>query len=208
MTDPNWLTWTKQIQAIAQNGLTFTTDPYDKDRYEQLRDLAAEIAAHYSNDDAAHIHGLYAAEQGYMTPKVDVRGAIFRHDKVLLVKEKVDGKWTLPGGWADVGDSPSVAIIREIREEAGYDAKVIKLVGILDREKHGHPPYPFHAYKLFFLCEAISEKQDILHEHESLESDFFSLDNLPPLSIGRVVESQIHRCYEHALNPDLPTYFD
>lgn len=208
MKQPDWLAWTKQLQAIAQNGLTFTTDPYDKDRYEQLRDLAAEIAAHHSNGDAPHIHDLYTAEQGYMTPKVDVRGAVFRDDCVLLVREKVDGKWTLPGGWADVGDSPSEAIIREIREEAGYKAEVVKLVGVLDRERHGHPPYPFHAYKLFFLCKAVGEKQAILHKHESLDSDFFSLDDLPPLSIGRVVESQIRRCYEHSLNPDLPTYFD
>jgi len=209
MSQSQWLNWMNRLQAIAQNGLAFTTDPYDKDRYEQLRDLASEIAASYTETEMQPIRDLYAQETGYMTPKVDVRGAVFKDDKILLVQEMADeGRWSLPGGWADIYDSPSEAVLREIREEAGYEARILKLAAVYDRERHGHPPYPFHAYKLFFVCEPTSEKLDILHGHESGESAFFSLDDLPTLSIGRIVESQLRRCYAHYQNPALPTDFD
>lgn len=209
MSQPQWLEWMNRMQALAQNGLAFTKDPYDKDRYEQLRDLASEIAAAYTNVDMQLIRDLYAKENGYMTPKVDVRGAVFKDDKILLVQEMADeGRWSLPGGWADIYDTPSEAVLREIREEAGYEARVLKLAAVYDREKHGHPPYAFHAYKLFFVCEPTSKKLDILHEHEAGESAFFSLDDLPSLSVGRIVESQLLRCYEHYQNPALPTDFD
>ncbi len=153
--NPAWLDWMKRLQAIAQTGLTFAADPYDIERYEEIREIAAEIAAGHSGASFEHIGGLFANQSGYATPKVDVRGAVFRDDMILLVKERSDGGWTLPGGWADVGDSPGDAVVREIAEESGYLTHAVKLLALYDRNKHGHPPYPFHAYKLFFLCELL-----------------------------------------------------
>jgi len=149
--NPAWLDWIQRLQAIAQTGLTYAADPYDVERYEQLREIAAEIAAAHSDTEFERISGLFADQAGYATPKVDVRGAVFRDDMILLVKERSDGGWTLPGGWADVGDSPGDAVVREIAEESGYQTRVVKLLALYDRNKHGHPPYPFHAYKIFFL---------------------------------------------------------
>ena len=153
--DLRWLDLAQRLQAISQTGLAFASDPYDIERYEAVRAIAAEIIATHSDTDQGYIQGLFASEAGYATPKVDVRGAVFRDSAILLVKERSDGGWTLPGGWADVGDSPSDAVVREIVEESGYQTRAVKLLALYDRNKHGHPPYPFHAYKIFFLCELI-----------------------------------------------------
>src|SRR6476659_3157385 len=152
---PQWLEWTQRLQAIAQTGQTYAADPYDIERYEQICTLAPEIAVGYSDAGFEHINWLFANQAGYATPKVDVRGAVFRDNMILLVKERSDGGWTLPGGWADVGDSPADAVVREIAEESGYQTRAIKLLALYDRNKHGHPAYPFHAYKIFFQCELI-----------------------------------------------------
>jgi ADP-ribose pyrophosphatase YjhB (NUDIX family) len=203
---PQWLEWTQRLQAIAQTGLTFAADPYDIERYEQIRALAAEIATGYSDADLAFIQNLFAEQSGYATPKVDVRGAVFRDDMILLVKERSDGGWTLPGGWADVGDSPSDAVVREIVEESGYQTRAVKLLAVYDRNKHGHPPYPFHAYKLFFLCELIGGAAATSGETEEVE--FFREDALPELSLTRVVPAQIARLFAHYRHPEWPADFD
>src|SRR5215212_60989 len=169
--NPTWLTWTQRLQAIAQTGLTYAADPYDIERYEQIREIAAEIAAHHTDAGFERISGLFADQAGYTTPKIDVRGVVFRDDMILLVKERSDGGWTLPGGWADVGDSPGEAVVREIAEESGYLTRVVKLLALYDRNKHGHPPYPFHAYKIFFLCELIGGAATTSSETEAV--DFF-----------------------------------
>jgi ADP-ribose pyrophosphatase YjhB (NUDIX family) len=201
-----WLEWAQRLQAIAQTGLTFATDQYDIERYEQIREIAAEIAASHSDADLAHIQGLFADQSGYATPKVDVRGAVFRDDMILLVKERSDGLWTLPGGWADVGDSPSNAVAREIAEESGYLTRVVKLVAVYDRNKHGHPAYPFHAYKIFFQCDLIGGAAATSGETEAVE--FFREDALPDLSLTRVVPSQIARLFAHYRHPEWPADFD
>jgi ADP-ribose pyrophosphatase YjhB (NUDIX family) len=201
-----WLNWAQRLQAIAQNGLTFTENPYDIDRFQQIQALAAEMMAAYTDADPRYVQDLFDQQKGYATPKIDTRGAIFQGDQVLLVLEREDQKWTLPGGWIDVGESPGEAVIREIYEESGYETKILKLAAVYDRNKHPHPPLIFHAYKLFFLCEILGGAPTPSIETDAVE--FFPVHDLPELSLGRVVPSQILRLYEHAQHLDWPTEFD
>ncbi|MEH1832246.1 MAG: NUDIX hydrolase [Nostoc sp.] len=204
--ETKWLEWAQKLQAIAQNGLTYSENPFDIERYKQLRAIATEMMATYSNVEHSYILDLFSREVGYATPKVDVRGAIFRDDTILLVKERADGCWTLPGGWADVGESPSQVVVKEVYEESGYQARAIKLLAVYDRDKQGHPPFPFYVYKLFFKCELIGGSPSSSIETE--EVGFFPEDALPELSIGRVTPAQITRLFQHYRQPDLPTDFD
>ena len=204
--NPAWLDWAQRIQALAQNGLTFSHDHFDIERYEQLRQIAAEIMAAHSSADLRAVHDLFAQGAGYATPKVDVRGAVFRDGAILLVKERSDGGWTLPGGWADVGDSPSAAVEREIAEESGYRARAVKLLALYDRNKHAHPPIPDHAYKLFFLCELTGGAPASSAETDGV--GFFREHELPALSVMRVTHAQIARLFEHYRHPDWPADFD
>jgi ADP-ribose pyrophosphatase YjhB (NUDIX family) len=208
--DPRWLTWARELQAIAQTGLTYASDQYDRERYEAIRALAARIMAEHSSTEAAVIEELFARQSGYATPKVDVRGAVFRGDgRLLLVREVADsGRWTLPGGWADVNDSPSESVIREVREESGVDVTVRKLAAVYDRDRHGHrPPLPFHVFKLFFICDLAGGTP--APGPETSEVAFFSRDELPAdLSIGRVLRHQLERMFDHADSPELATDFD
>lgn len=206
MSNPQWLLWARQIQAIAQNGLTYTEGVFDRVRYSQLRDLAVEILATYADMPAETLRGIYAREVGYATPKVDVRGAVFHAGKVLLVRERADGLWTLPGGWVDLDDTPSQAVEREIVEESGYRARAVKLAAVWDRNAHGHPPHAFHIYKLAFICELVDGTPT--HSLETDAVDWFAQDALPPLSLTRVVPSQVQRLFEHSRDPQLPTDFD
>jgi len=206
MADPQWLTWVKALQAIAQNGLTYAQNPYDLERYHALRRLAAEIAAHHTNLPLVQLNNLFAGEVGYATPKVDVRGAVFRDNAILLVRERADGLWTLPGGWVDVNDTPGHAVEREVLEESGYQARAVKLLALYDRNLHNHPPDPFHIYKLFFLCELQGGAPT--HSIETDGVDFFPADQLPPLSTPRVTPEQIARLFAHYRNPTWPTDFD
>ena len=205
--NPQWLERARRLQALAQSGLHFTKDPFDKERYEEIRALAAEMMASRSDASEDFIRDLFAQQTGYATPKVDVRGAVFQDDKLLFVRERSDGRWTLPGGWADVNEPPSLAIEREILEESGYSTRAIKLCMVLDRALQGHePPRPFHVYKLFFHCDILSHKKA-----ENIETDvvaFFAKDALPELSLERVTPREIHRLFEHHRHPDLPTDFD
>ncbi|MCP4359670.1 MAG: NUDIX hydrolase [Chloroflexi bacterium] len=206
-----WVNWVQQLQAIAQNGLTYCENPYDIERYEQLRTLAAEIAAVYSHNDFVTIHDLFArAQDGYATPKIDVRGAVFREDALLLVRERSDnGRWTLPGGWADVGDPPSTAVTREVYEESGFETTAVKLLACYDRNLQGHPPHPNHMYKLIFHCQIIGGGPQT--GHETAEVAFFRQAELPSteeLSISRTTATQLQRIFAHYHSPHLPTDFD
>src|SRR6516162_6976744 len=156
--EPKWLLWARELQAIAQTGLAFTKDAYDRQRYERLRQLAAQIVAEHAGVEASCVEGLFSQQMGYATPKIDVRGALFKEGKILLVRERADpGRWTLPGGWADVNRSPRECVVAEVREEAGLEVKPIKLAAVYDRSRHPHvPPYSFHIYKMFFICEIAS----------------------------------------------------
>ncbi|MBV9389586.1 MAG: NUDIX hydrolase [Chroococcidiopsidaceae cyanobacterium CP_BM_ER_R8_30] len=201
-----WLAWAKRLEAIAQIGLTFTEGAYDIERYKSLRAIAAEIMATYSNVEPSYVLDLFSQDMGYATPKVDVRAAVFDSDKLLFVKEKVDGCWTIPGGWADVGDSPGDAAVREVQEESGYLTRAVKLLAVYDRDKQGHPPFPYAVYRLYFLCELIGGSPS-----SSIETDevaFFGEDEIPELSLSRVLPTQIARIFHHHRHPDLPTDFD
>jgi len=201
-----WLEWAQRLQAIAQNGLTFARDPFDVERYEAVRAIAAEIMAGSSGADLKAVNNLFAEQAGYATPKVDVRGAVFRDDAILLVRERSDGGWTLSGGWADIHDSPGDAVVREIFEESGYQARAVKLLALYDRNKHGHPPYPFHTYKIFFQCELIGGEAAASYETD--EVGFFREDAIPELSLTRVMPQQIARLFAHYRHPEWPTDFD
>lgn len=205
--DHNWLDWAKRLQAIGQTGLTYAKDQYDIERYESIRRIAAEMMASRGGGcDVETLVGFFSREGGYATPKVDVRAAVFQDDKILLVKEREDGGWTLPGGWADVGDSPSLAAVREVKEESGYDVVARKLVAVFDRNMHPHPPIGYHAYKLFFACDLVGGAAAISNETD--EVGFFQEDKIPALSIGRVTTDQIRLMFEHERKRDLSTVFD
>lgn len=209
--EPHWLRWARKLQEIAQNGLyynrpPFRDSPFDVERFQQVREVASEIMAHHSDVDAQQISGLFANEHGHATPKIDLRAAVFRDHKILLVKERSDGRWTLPGGWADVNESPAEGVVRETREESGYEVRAVKLIALLDKSKHQHPPGTFHTYKAFFLCELVGGEA-----RPNLEVDeigFFGRDELPALSTARVTASQIERLFQHNGDPNLPTDFD
>ncbi len=205
--EPLQLTWARRLQALAQTGLNYANDPYDIERYQEIKSIALEMLAAVGNQDPVLLARLFEAERGYATPKIDVRGAVIHENKILLVREVSDGKWSLPGGWADVNASPRENVEREILEESGYQAKVIKLVAVYDRLKHPHvPKHPFHIYKLFFLCALTGG--EAATSNETSEIGFFNEDDLPELSQERVLESQINRMFEHHRNLSLASEFD
>ncbi|MBX2844525.1 MAG: NUDIX hydrolase [Flammeovirgaceae bacterium] len=201
-----WIDTAKRIQAIAQNGLTYSEGMYDIERYEELRDISIKMMSEFSETKFEKVKDLFAFETGYQTPKVDIRGVVFRENKILMIREEQDGKWSLPGGWADINYSPKEIVAKEIQEEAGVLVKPLKLVAVTDKHKHPHPPDPYHAYKLFFLCEETGG--ELQTGMETLDVGFYPLEALPELSTGRVTESLIKLMFEYLYNPDKPTYFD
>jgi len=204
---PKWLEWARRLQAISQNGLTYAGNDFDIERYQAVRQIAAEMMALGSDTQLHRILDLFAGEVGYATPKVDVRGVVFRGDARLLVLEREDNRWTLPGGWADVNESPSEAVVREVYEESGYQTCAVKLLALYDRSKHTHvPPFPFHIYKLFFLCEVTGGESG--RSAETAEAAFFRAGEIPELSVSRVTAAQVARFFEHRCHPEWPTEFD
>ena len=205
-SEPLWLLWAREMQALAQTGLAFSHDQYDSDRYQQLRVLAARIMAEPTEMAVPNIEAMFAQQSRYATPKVGVRGAVFHDDRVLLVRETADEhRWSLPGGWADVNESPAEAVAREVREEAGLKVRPFKLAAVWDRARHPHGVVePFHIWRLFFLC-AISGGE-LQTGPETSELAFFAEDDLPAdLSTRRVLLPQLKRMFEHMRQPDLPT---
>jgi len=210
MTLSPWLGWAREIQAIAQSGLAFTRDPYDRERYQALQALAARILAGYAGAETAQVAALFADQAGYATPKVDVRAAAFNDaGEILMVREAVDrGRWTLPGGWADVNLTPSENVAKEVTEESGFIVRVRKLAAIWDRDRQGHhPAIAFSAYKMFFICDVTGGAAAT--SLETSGAAFFAEAALPEdLSTGRVLPGQLHRMFAHYRNPELPTDFD
>lgn len=204
---PHWLDWSTRLQAIAQNGLAFSQDRFDVERYQAIREIAAEMLAVGGAEDITVVRNLIGRDSGYATPKVDVRGVVFRDGKLLLVRETSDGGWALPGGWADVGESPSENVVREIREESGFETRARKILAVFDRAKHPHePPFPFHVYKIFILSELVGGAAAPSQETDAVR--FFGEDELPSPSLTRVTAWQLRRLFEHYRNPQLPTDFD
>jgi len=206
---PEWLRWAKELQALSQTGLHFTEISYDRERYQRVAQIAAEILAAHTSLAFEEVLSLNRREFGYATPKVDVRGVVFREDRILLVQEAMDaGRWTVPGGWADVNETPSEAAEREVFEESGLRTRAIKLLSVYDRERQGHePPFPYHVYKVAFHCEWVSGslRSD---GSEITGADFFAEADLPELSVSRVTRAQIHRFFQHLREPERPTDFD
>jgi ADP-ribose pyrophosphatase YjhB (NUDIX family) len=200
-----WVNWVRRLQSIAQNGRNYCKNEFDLQRYQQVENIAAEIAAKYSDGELQTIKEMFGGETGPATPKIDVRAAVVSENKILLVKERGDG-WTLPGGWVDPGETPSEAAVRETKEESGYDVNAVRLMAIYDRDRQGHPPCPFHVYKVIFLCKLVGGSPKT-----SLETDavsFFGQDELPALSESRVLSTQVRRAFVFAKNPNLPADFD
>lgn len=204
--EPKWLEWAKELQSIAQAGLTYSRDVYDLERFEQIREISMEIMSQYTKVDQSVLKNLFANETGYPTPKVDIRAVIFEDNKILLVKENSDDSWSLPGGWADIGLTPSEVSLKEVKEESGFDVKPVKLLGVLDKKCHPHPPSPYHVYKIFIQCEIIGGGPQTGIETTAV--GFFAENELPKLSEGRNTRSQIEMLFRQVNNPQEPVYFD
>ncbi len=200
----------RRLHALARTGQHFCRDEYDRQRYVEIEEIAAELLTDGTPEDREALLGIWRHESGYVTPKIEVRGAAFRDGKVLLVREAVDGRWTLPGGWADVNESPSQAIEKEIEQESGFLARAVKLAALWDRARHDHGPSLHHGWKAFFLCELMGG--EARGSYETDEVGFFDPDDLPPMSLGRSTPRQVVRMREHWLDyvsdGSRPTEFD
>lgn len=195
----------ERMVAVSQTGLAYTKDAYDRQRYELLLQLAAEMLVTLGGEPSTFVR-LYEGDVGYRTPKLDVRALVCRADSVLLVRERTDGRWALPGGWADLGESPAENVVKEIYEETGYRARAVRLLALLDRDKHAHEPFPWHTYKLFFHCEIDGEAASSTLETDAIQ--FFPLACLPPLSTMRVTEQQIRRLHDMVMQEEGAAWFD
>jgi ADP-ribose pyrophosphatase YjhB (NUDIX family) len=200
-----WINWVRRLQSIAQNGRNYCKNEFDLQRYQQVEDIAAEIAAKHSDGELQTIKVMFRQETGPATPKIDVRAVVISENKIMLVKERGDG-WTLPGGWVDPGESPSEAAVRETKEESGFDVNAVRLMAIYDRDRHGHPPCPFHVYKLIFLCGLVGGSAKTSLETEA--ACFFGEKELPALSESRVSLPQVKRAFAFARDASLPADFD
>lgn len=201
-----WLKWAMEIQSLAQGGLAYTNNVYDIERYERLREIAAEMVAEKSNISLEKVKDLFCNEKGYQTPKIDTRAAIFKDNKIILVHEK-DGRWALPGGWCDVLESVKSNTLKEVREEAGLEAKAIKIIAIQDRNKHNKPVYAYGICKVFVLCEAIGGA--FVENIETTETKYFSLGEIPEnLAEEKTSKEQIKMCFEAANSENWQTLFD
>jgi len=204
----------RRLFALARTGLHFAGPQYrsdansvfDRERYEEIGRIAAELLATHSNAPLSELLARWRADDGYITPKIDVRGAVFRDGRILLVRERSDGNWTLPGGWADVNESPAQAVEKEIVEESGFNARAIKLAAVYERTQRNISPTFFHAWKFFFICDLVGGEARVSDETDAVE--FFTPDALPELSQGRTTARQIERMYAHRQDLSLPTEFD
>lgn len=201
-----WLEWATELQSIAQAGLTFAENQYDIDRYNKIRDLSVNILHEYTDIDQTKIRNLFASETGYQTPKVDVRAAVFKDNKILMVKEKVDGRWSLPGGWADVNSSVSESAVRECIEEAGATVIPKRIIAVHLANRQNDFVYPFTIYKIIVECDLIDHS--FAKNSETLDSGFFELDNLPELSVERNNYNQIKLCFEAKKHVAFEARFD
>lgn len=188
-----WLEIAQNLQSIAQAGLTYTDNKYDSERFEQILQISKDIITDFSEIKMEKLHEIFSLETGYLTPKVDVRAVIFRGDKILLVKEILDGRWALPGGWADVGLTASEVVVKEVKEESGLQVEAEKLLAVFDKKCHPHPPEIYYVYKMFFLCREIGGS--LQTGIETSEVCFFGLDELPELSENRNTGSQVEQMF-------------
>ena len=201
-----WLDWAKRLQSIAQAGLTFGENSYDLDRYQQIRAVAVEIMHEYTGISSEKIRDLFTSETGYQTPKVDIRASVFKENKILMVREKIDGAWSLPGGWADINTSVSESAARECLEEAGATVKPRRIIAIHQADRHYDFPYPYTVYKIFVECELL--ENEFRENTETFEADFFLQGALPPLSMERNTREQIEMCFKARKQKVFEALFD
>jgi ADP-ribose pyrophosphatase YjhB (NUDIX family) len=204
--ESHWLAWAREIQALGQTGLTYCQTEYDRERYERMLEISAEIVHARTGLPREPVLHDFRVQPGYATPKVDVRGAVVRDGKILLVQERVDECWCMPGGWADVGESPSEMVVREVWEESGFHVMARKVIGVYDANRGGTPLEFYHAYKLVFLCEITGG--EARPSYETLAVGFFGFDDLPPLSSERTNERHLKEVQTHLLDRDRPAAFD
>ena len=203
---PRWLEISRELQNLAQTGLAFATNEYERNRYERLTEIVSEIIASNTQLEKESVRKVLMNQPGYATPKIDVRAAVMKEGNILLVQETTDSCWAMPGGWADVGDIPSEVAIRETNEESGFDVKPLKVVGVFDANRVGRRLEFFHAFKIIFLCELISGEAK--PSSETLDVKFFPLDKLPELSFNRTNMKHIEEIKLHLIDPQRKTYFD
>jgi len=203
---PAWLRWAQRLQAIAQTGLTYAQDPYDRERYEEVREIAVEMASLGLSVPPDEVRVAFGSSLGYPTPKVDVRAVVFRGGELLLVRERRSARWTFPGGWADAGDTPSLAAERETLEESGYRVKAEKVLALLDKPRHDHPPSVDYTYKVLIRCRLLSGEPVTSHEIDAV--GFFARGAPPPLDLDRTTPGQIDLAWTHQEDPSRPTDFD
>jgi len=203
---PQWLNWAREIQQLSQTGLAFAVTEYEKQRYKRLIEITTEIVEHHTSLEKEAVEKVMMKQPGYATPKIDIRAAVMKDDKILLVQERSDERWAMPGGWADVGDIPSEVAVREAKEESGYDVKPKKVIGVFDANRLGGQLEFFHAFKIVFLCELIGG--EAATSYETQDVDFFNFNDLPPLSLNRTNDKHIKEIRAHMKNPQRSTHFD
>jgi ADP-ribose pyrophosphatase YjhB (NUDIX family) len=202
---PQWLAWAQEIFSLSQSGITYSGNPYDIERYKRLQEITAEIIASQSEVSAKSVLDSFSMQAGYITPKVDVRGAVVQDGKILLIQERADDNWAMPGGWADLGNSPASVAEREVWEESGFRVKAEKVVAVIDANRI-EPMEFYHAYKVIFLCRLLEGEPRT--SYETLAVDFFDPDHLPPLSSYRTNEAMLQEVFAHVTDPNRPTAFD
>jgi len=202
---PKWLDWAREIYSLSQAGLVYSQNDFDRERYKRLQEITAEMLESQSGIAKETILESFSMQAGYSTPKIDVRGAVVRDRKILLIQERSDGKWAMPGGWADLGNAPASVAEREVWEESGFRVKAEKVVAVIDANRI-QPMEFYHAFKIIFLCKLLDGEPRTSHETSAV--DFFDPDNLPPLSIYRTDENMLREVFAHLEDPNRPAAFD
>lgn len=200
-----WLDWAREIFSLSQSGITYSGNEYDIQRYKRLQEITAEIIESQSGISRESALESFSMQAGYITPKIDVRGAVVRDGKILLIQERADGRWAMPGGWADLGNAPASVAEREVWEESGFRVKAEKVVAVIDANRV-EPMEFYHAYKIIFLCRLLDGEPRT--SYETLAVDFFDPDHLPPLSFYRTSEGMLQEVFAHVKDPGRPTAFD
>ena len=195
-----------ELQSLAQAGLTYSKDKYDIERFERIREISAEILEEKSELSLDKVKDLFCNETGYQTPKLDTRAAIFKDDKILLVRERGSNKWSMPGGWVDVNQSIRSNTVKEVKEEAGLDVEAERVIALQDRNKHNIPPYAYGICKAFVLCRVLDGEFQVNLETD--KSEYFDLDNLPELAIEKNTKNQIEMCFQAYKDKNWNVIFD
>jgi len=205
MKQPKWIEWAREIFSLSQAGLAYSKNEFDIERYKRLQEIAAEMIESQSELSRGTALKSFSMQAGYATPKIDVRGAVVQDNKILLIQERMDGKWAMPGGWADLGNAPASVAEREVWEESGYRVKAEKVVAVIDANRI-EPLEFYHAFKIIFLCNLLGGEPQV--SHETMAVDFFEMNNLPPLSIYRTNQDMFREVFAHVKDQSRPAAFD